>query len=356
MGLAALVHPCPLLWASGHAFPRTPSLVSREKRCGRLSRSLRGALRAAGTNRYQGGRTLQGRAQLRHCGRRATVRGRQRGGSNGRLPGPEDTRLRGAAGSLDPATGFDRVPESIPAAGGWCPGRGRRQLGGRDRPRGVPYSPDLAFGQGHRARPHPYRDMVGPAAHAALLVLRLARAHYENADRTEGSAESPDHRRATRTGEAEGARHRRDRARTENHRRARRVTVLGGRSRHGGVERDLVHGFPARLRVDRPSDLRRERRTDARTGRRGERARSVLRGPVLPVRVHLLADRWCGQGRRVHRAAPRLAPAERPIAGLRGRREAQMTFTLGKINPNILRAEVALWDAIPLLSSLMIDT
>jgi predicted metal-dependent enzyme (double-stranded beta helix superfamily) len=33
-----------------------------------------------------------------------------------------------------------------------------------------------------------------------------------------------------------------------------------------------------------------------------------------------------------------------------------MTFTLGKINPNILRAEVALWDAIPLLSSLMIDT
>lgn len=90
-----LVHPCPLLWASGHAFPRTPSLVSREKRCGRLSRSLRGALRAAGTNRYQGGRTLQGRAQLRHCGRRATVRGRQRDGSNGRLPGPEDTRLRG---------------------------------------------------------------------------------------------------------------------------------------------------------------------------------------------------------------------------------------------------------------------
>jgi len=32
-----------------------------------------------------------------------------------------------------------------------------------------------------------------------------------------------------------------------------------------------------------------------------------------------------------------------------------MTFTLGKINPNILRAEVALWDAIPLLYDLMND-
>ena len=32
-----------------------------------------------------------------------------------------------------------------------------------------------------------------------------------------------------------------------------------------------------------------------------------------------------------------------------------MTFTLGKINPNVLPAEVALWDAIPLLSSLMND-
>ena len=33
-----------------------------------------------------------------------------------------------------------------------------------------------------------------------------------------------------------------------------------------------------------------------------------------------------------------------------------MTFTLGKINPNVLPAEVALWDAIPLLYGLMNDT
>lgn len=32
-----------------------------------------------------------------------------------------------------------------------------------------------------------------------------------------------------------------------------------------------------------------------------------------------------------------------------------MTFTLGKINPNVLPAEVALWDAIPLLYGLMND-
>ena len=32
-----------------------------------------------------------------------------------------------------------------------------------------------------------------------------------------------------------------------------------------------------------------------------------------------------------------------------------MTFTLRKINPNVLPAEVALWDAIPLLSGLMND-
>jgi predicted metal-dependent enzyme (double-stranded beta helix superfamily) len=32
-----------------------------------------------------------------------------------------------------------------------------------------------------------------------------------------------------------------------------------------------------------------------------------------------------------------------------------MTFTLGKFNPNVLHAEVALWEAIPLLSSLMND-
>jgi predicted metal-dependent enzyme (double-stranded beta helix superfamily) len=32
-----------------------------------------------------------------------------------------------------------------------------------------------------------------------------------------------------------------------------------------------------------------------------------------------------------------------------------MTFTLGKIKPNVLHAEVALWEAIPLLSSLMND-
>ena len=32
-----------------------------------------------------------------------------------------------------------------------------------------------------------------------------------------------------------------------------------------------------------------------------------------------------------------------------------MTFTLGKIKPNVPHAEVALWDTIPLLSSLMDD-
>ena len=32
-----------------------------------------------------------------------------------------------------------------------------------------------------------------------------------------------------------------------------------------------------------------------------------------------------------------------------------MTFTLGKINPNVLPAEVALWDAIPLLYGLTND-
>ena len=82
-------------------------------------------------------------------------------------PGP---RLRRRARSGDRAAAFQRVPESIPAAGGRRPRRGRRQLGGRDRPGGVQGSPDLAVGEAPGPRAGPPRKRVGPASHAPDLV------------------------------------------------------------------------------------------------------------------------------------------------------------------------------------------
>ena len=74
-------------------------------------------------------------------------------------------RIPPFAAELDPGTraaAFQRVPGSIPAAGGRRPRRRRRQLGGRDRLGGVQGPPDLAVGEGPGPRtPRPGSRGIG---------------------------------------------------------------------------------------------------------------------------------------------------------------------------------------------------
>src|SRR5207244_1929663 len=89
------------------------------------------------------------------------------------------------------------------------------------------------------------------------------------------------------------------------------IACIGGRTRHGRRERDLGHGLPAGLQLDRGARLRRGQRTCTRERRR-LRVRPLLRRPGLPVFVHVGECRRSEEGRTAHREAhrvPRLSPA-----------------------------------------------
>ncbi len=175
----------------------------------RLPGGLRDAVRPAGAHRRPRGPALQERGPVRACRRRPPVPRRPRGGGVGRLPAASDPRLRRRARPGHPAAGSQPLPGPVPAPRRRRPGGGHRQLRSRDRLRSLPHPPDLAVGPGHRPHPGPHRQQVGPAAHPAVLVVRLAGADREHADRPQGSTQGPDHDRAAGTGAAQGAGRRR---------------------------------------------------------------------------------------------------------------------------------------------------
>ena len=153
LGLAAPLHPRPLLdGLPGWPFPAPASSFPTKDEvadylaayAARFDLPVRTGVRVDGLSR-SGDRFVVDV-------RRPPVRGRQRRGRDGRVPRPRVPGLRVRARSGDRPAALQRVPEPVPAAGGRRPRRGRRQLGRRDRIRGVPRAPDLAVGEGHRAR------------------------------------------------------------------------------------------------------------------------------------------------------------------------------------------------------------
>ena len=174
-------------------------------------------------------------------------------------------RVPAFAAELDPGivqldTSRYRNPSQLRARRG--AGGGGRQLRGRDRPRGLPRPPDLAVGPRHRPHPGARRRPLGPAAHPAVLVVRLARADRRHPRRSQGPAQGPGHPGAAGAGAAQGAGRRRGRAGAADGRGARRPPGAGGRSRHGGGQR--ASGAPGRGPTSAGSTCRSSTRTASR--------------------------------------------------------------------------------------------
>ena len=166
LGLAPRVHPGSPRRAAGHAVPGTGLVVPDQGRGCRLPGRVRCPLRSPRAIGRPGGRTLQVRGPVRRDVRPEPVRGRQRRGGDRRLPSPPSPGVRGRTRSGDRPAALERVPQPVPARRRRRPRRGRRELGGRDRVGGVPRSPDLAVGKGHRARTGPPGKRTGSVGHA----------------------------------------------------------------------------------------------------------------------------------------------------------------------------------------------
>ncbi len=136
-------------------------------------------------------------------------------------------RIPAFADQLDPeidAAPFGRVPAPVAAPRRRRPRRRRRELGRRHLDRGRARAPDVVVGLRGRARSVPHRDVGGaqrPRPHRA--VRRRSRPHAPHPVRPEGSGGVREGRHDRRPREAEGHRGRRDHARPEGDRRARRA-------------------------------------------------------------------------------------------------------------------------------------
>ncbi len=93
----------------------------------------------------------RGRRLRRQRGRPA-VRVGQRGRRHGQLPGSPFAEVRAGARSRHRSIAFSRISQPFPTAGGRRSDRGRGELGGRHRPRGSAYAPDLDVRKRNGAR------------------------------------------------------------------------------------------------------------------------------------------------------------------------------------------------------------
>ena len=256
--------------------PRRP-FVPHEGRGGRLPGGLRGAFRSPGSNRRPGGRARQGRRPVRRDGRRAAGSRpttwwwpRARTSAPGSRPSPPSSIRRScrctpantgilpscgraASSSWAPATRGPRSPWRRPAVTG--PGC-RGGTPGTNRP---------APGAGRTGWSRPLiwfvathvltvKTPIGRKVQRTFRSRGLPLARVRRKDLTAAGIELVPRTAGVRDG-SPGA---------------------GGRTGPRGRERDLVHGIRAGPHVDRPSGLRRGRRTGARPRGRGIRARPVL--------------------------------------------------------------------------------
>ena len=166
------------------------------------------------------------------------------------------------ARSGDRADAFERVPQPVTAAGRGRAGGRRRQLGRGHLARGS-FATHPTWLSGPDRGHIPVSIDTWVSRHVAFRIIRFLGVHVLTLGTPFGRKVEGQARRAGRHAgprEAEAARRRRRRARRQDGRRSRRQA--GARGRHGArrVERDLVHGLPPRLLVDRPAGVRRGRR------------------------------------------------------------------------------------------------
>ena len=230
-----------------------------------------------------------------------------------RAPDPRVRRRSSTRPSVQ--TALQRLPQPGTVARRRRARRRRRQLGRRDRARGLPRRDRTLAGRpGHRRGDAvPHRAACRRPADA--LPWRWSVFSRVLTVRTRAGRKFRDRRLTTRPparpGQAARPRRGRRRAGAADRGRPRRPPGARGRAGPGSVNCGLVHRLPAGLRMDPPAGIRRRRRTRAGTRRGAGVPGLYFVGSVLPLHADLVAYRRGGSGRRVRGRAPCRTPAGR---------------------------------------------
>ena len=289
----------------GMTFPRKRNLPDRAPD-GRLPRGVRADSPSTSAAAPASPGSTGSTTALRVSAPGRHVPGRQRRGGHRRRAPPQGAR-RSPTGST-PASGSS-TRATTATRPSCCPGRCSSSAPASPVPTSPSSSPGRATRPGCRAScrgdPGPHRSLQGRAGAPVLWFVRQPRAHMR----------TPVGRRRSRRSA------RRRTAGPRQARRPRRCRRAAHRGAHDGVgdgrpelddgtvldvaQRRLVHRLPPGVRVHPPA------RHPARTGGRGRArrgaglTRAVLRGPAVPARLLLDADRRSRPGRRLHRGPDR---------------------------------------------------
>ena len=261
LGLAAPVHPGPVRRAGGDAVPRSGPLVPDQGPGGRLPGGLRDPVRAPGSDRRPRGPALEERRPVRGRRGRPALGGRQRGGRHVDLPGPPGAPLRRRARSRRSSSSIPagyRNPSQLREGGVLVVGAGNS--GAEIALEVASRHPTWLAGKdsGHV----PFR-IEGAAARYVFqpLLFRVVGHRVLTVDTPIGRKLRPrliSHAAPAGPGQAQGSHRRRDPARPQGRRGARRPPPAGGPTDPRGGQRHLVHRVRSRLLLDRPPRLRRE--------------------------------------------------------------------------------------------------
>ena len=237
--------------------------------------------------------------------------------ASGAYQEPSSPGVRRRARSGDRAAALERLPQSVPAARRRRPRRGRRQLGGRDRPGGRP----AVTGPGCRGGTRGTNRSASGAGRTgwSLPLFWFVAMHVLTMRTPVGRKVRPEFRsngsplaRVRR----EGPRRRRGRAGAEDGGRPGRLAGAGGRTGPRRRERDVVHRDSCR--TSRGSTFRSSTRTGTRARPRGRADPSpacTSSGCYFLYAFASVLIGGVGTGRRARRQAHRVAPAGRPARG-----------------------------------------